>query len=44
MKRKAESEEERDDGSTLGALLPAKASPASESPKAMEEKNSVGGE
>ncbi|KAM7335445.1 polyhomeotic-like protein 1 isoform X5 [Alexandromys fortis] len=42
VKRKAESEEERDDGSTLGALLPAKASPASESPKAMEEKNSVG--
>ncbi|XP_075838981.1 polyhomeotic-like protein 1 isoform X5 [Microtus pennsylvanicus] len=42
VKRKAESEEERDDGSTLGSLLPAKASPASESPKVMEEKNSVG--
>nr|XP_048300266.1 polyhomeotic-like protein 1 isoform X5 [Myodes glareolus] len=42
VKRKAESEEERDDGSTLGSLLPAKASPASESPKVVEEKNSVG--
>ncbi|KAH0521178.1 Polyhomeotic-like protein 1 [Microtus ochrogaster] len=41
VKRKAESEEERDDGSTLGSLLPAKASAASESPKVMEE-NSVG--
>lgn len=42
VKRKAESEEERDDGSTLGSVLPAKASPASESPKVLEEKNSVG--
>ncbi|ERE67118.1 polyhomeotic-like protein 1 [Cricetulus griseus] len=42
VKRKAESEEERDDSSTLGSMLPAKASPASESPKVMEEKNNVG--
>ncbi|XP_032710824.1 polyhomeotic-like protein 1 isoform X7 [Lontra canadensis] len=42
VKRKAESEEERDDVSTLGSVLPAKASPVAESPKAMEEKSSLG--
>ncbi|XP_025786695.1 polyhomeotic-like protein 1 [Puma concolor] len=42
VKRKAESEEERDDVSTLGSMLPAKASPAAESPKALEEKSSLG--
>ncbi|XP_072655206.1 polyhomeotic-like protein 1 isoform X5 [Canis lupus baileyi] len=42
VKRKAESEEERDDVSTLGSMLPAKVSPVAESPKAMEEKNSLG--
>lgn len=44
VKRKAESEEERDDVSTLGSMLPAKASPVAETPKAMEEKSSFGGE
>ncbi|VTJ61742.1 Hypothetical predicted protein [Marmota monax] len=42
VKRKAESEEERDDISTLGSILPAKASPAAEIPKVMEEKSSLG--
>ncbi|XP_070127084.1 polyhomeotic-like protein 1 isoform X6 [Equus caballus] len=42
VKRKAESEEERDDVSTLGSMLPAKASPVAESPKVMEEKSSLG--
>ncbi|XP_016050049.1 polyhomeotic-like protein 1 isoform X2 [Erinaceus europaeus] len=42
VKRKAESEEERDDVSTLGSMLPAKASPVAESPKIMEEKSSLG--
>ncbi|KAM8776865.1 polyhomeotic-like protein 1 isoform 1-T1 [Rhynchonycteris naso] len=42
VKRKAEAEEERDDVSTLSTMLPAKASPAAESPKAMEEKSSLG--
>ncbi|XP_066119777.1 polyhomeotic-like protein 1 isoform X1 [Saccopteryx bilineata] len=42
VKRKAESEEERDDVSTLSTMLPAKASPAAESPKGMEEKSSLG--
>lgn len=44
MKRKAEAEEERDDLSTLASVLPTKASPAAESPKVTEEKNSLGGE
>uniref|UniRef100_G3T5Y3 Polyhomeotic homolog 1 n=1 Tax=Loxodonta africana TaxID=9785 RepID=G3T5Y3_LOXAF len=42
VKRKAESEEEREDVSALGSMLPAKASPVAESPKAMEEKSSLG--
>ncbi|XP_022433239.1 polyhomeotic-like protein 1 isoform X5 [Delphinapterus leucas] len=42
VKRKAESEEERDDISTLSSVLPAKASPVVESPKAMEEKGGLG--
>ncbi|XP_048360744.1 polyhomeotic-like protein 1 isoform X1 [Sphaerodactylus townsendi] len=44
VKRKAESEEERDEPSVLPALLPAKSSPAAESPKVMEEKSGLGGE
>uniref|UniRef100_A0A452QZ12 Polyhomeotic homolog 1 n=1 Tax=Ursus americanus TaxID=9643 RepID=A0A452QZ12_URSAM len=42
VKRKAESEEERDDVATLGSMLPATASPVADSPKAMEEKSSLG--
>ncbi|MBV94708.1 Polyhomeotic-like protein 1, partial [Eschrichtius robustus] len=42
VKRKAESEEERDDISTLSSVLPVKASPVVESPKAMEEKGGLG--
>ncbi|XP_043736829.1 polyhomeotic-like protein 1 isoform X4 [Cervus elaphus] len=42
VKRKAESEEERDDVSTLSSMIPAKTSPVVESPKAMEEKGSLG--
>lgn len=42
VKRKAESEEERDDGPTLGSMLPAKASPAAESPKILEERSGCG--
>ncbi|XP_014442584.1 polyhomeotic-like protein 1 isoform X3 [Tupaia chinensis] len=42
VKRKAESEEERDDVSTLGSVLAAKASPVAESPKVLEEKSSLG--
>ena len=44
VKRKAESEEERDDVSTLSSMIPAKTSPVVESPKAMEEKGGLGGE
>lgn len=44
MKRKAECEEERDEVSALSSMLPAKASPAAESPKVMEEKTSLAGE
>ncbi|XP_058511691.1 polyhomeotic-like protein 1 isoform X4 [Ochotona princeps] len=42
VKRKAESEEDRDDVSTLGLGLPPKASPAAESPQVLEEKSSLG--
>ncbi|XP_036037282.1 polyhomeotic-like protein 1 isoform X2 [Onychomys torridus] len=42
VKRKAECEEERGDSPTPGSMLPVRASPASENPKVMEEKNSVG--
>lgn len=38
------SEEEREDLSALGSVLPTKASPAAESPKVIEEKNSLVGE
>ncbi|XP_045146446.1 polyhomeotic-like protein 1 isoform X2 [Echinops telfairi] len=41
VKRKAESEEEREDVSTLVSMLPAKASPVAESPKALEENSLV---
>ncbi|XP_054858787.1 polyhomeotic-like protein 1 isoform X2 [Eublepharis macularius] len=44
VKRKAESEEERDDPSMLSSLLPAKSSPVAESPKVTEEKSGLGGE
>lgn len=44
VKRKAESEEERDEVSTLSSIIPAKTSPVVESPKAMEEKGGLGGE
>ncbi|XP_055250572.1 polyhomeotic-like protein 1 isoform X4 [Moschus berezovskii] len=42
VKRKAESEEERDDVSTLSSMIPTKTSPVVESPKAMEEKGGLG--
>lgn len=44
LKRKAESEEERDDVATLSSVLPSKTSPAVESPEALEEKGGLGGE
>ncbi|XP_033028639.1 polyhomeotic-like protein 1 isoform X8 [Lacerta agilis] len=44
VKRKAESEEERDDSSAPPSLLPAKSSPVAESPKATEDKGGLGGE
>ncbi|XP_077777228.1 polyhomeotic-like protein 1 isoform X6 [Podarcis muralis] len=44
VKRKAESEEERDDASAPPSLLPAKSSPVAESPKATEDKGGLGGE
>ncbi|XP_054997425.1 polyhomeotic-like protein 1 isoform X4 [Sorex araneus] len=42
VKRKAETEEERDDGPALGSLLPAKVSPVAESPKILEERGGFG--
>ncbi|XP_053228087.1 polyhomeotic-like protein 1 isoform X6 [Podarcis raffonei] len=42
VKRKAESEEERDDSSAPPSLLPAKSSPVAESPKATEDKGGLG--
>ncbi|XP_060092765.1 polyhomeotic-like protein 1 isoform X1 [Heteronotia binoei] len=44
VKRKAESEEERDEPNALPSLLPAKSSPVAESPKVTEEKSGLGGE
>nr|XP_034996520.1 polyhomeotic-like protein 1 isoform X1 [Zootoca vivipara]XP_034996521.1 polyhomeotic-like protein 1 isoform X1 [Zootoca vivipara] len=44
VKRKAESEEERDDSSAPPSLLPAKSSPVAESPKGTEDKGGLGGE
>nr|XP_056704101.1 polyhomeotic-like protein 1 [Euleptes europaea] len=44
VKRKAESEEERDEPGAPPSLLPAKSSPAAESPKVMEEKSGLGGD
>ncbi|KAL8202432.1 UNVERIFIED_CONTAM: Polyhomeotic-like protein 1 [Gekko kuhli] len=44
VKRKAESEEERDEPGALPSLLPAKSSPVAESPKGAEEKSGLGGE
>ncbi|XP_067392783.1 polyhomeotic-like protein 1 isoform X2 [Emydura macquarii macquarii] len=42
VKRKAESEEEKEELSSATALLPAKSSPVAESPKTMEEKSGSG--
>ncbi|XP_060092766.1 polyhomeotic-like protein 1 isoform X2 [Heteronotia binoei] len=42
VKRKAESEEERDEPNALPSLLPAKSSPVAESPKVTEEKSGLG--
>ncbi|XP_077202381.1 polyhomeotic-like protein 1 isoform X2 [Paroedura picta] len=44
VKRKAESEEEREDSHAMPTLLPAKSSPVAESPRGTEEKNGLGGE
>uniref|UniRef100_A0A4X2LGH9 Polyhomeotic homolog 1 n=1 Tax=Vombatus ursinus TaxID=29139 RepID=A0A4X2LGH9_VOMUR len=41
VKRKAESEEDREEASTINTMLPAKSSPIVESPKTMEEKGSL---
>ncbi|XP_074858431.1 polyhomeotic-like protein 1 isoform X2 [Carettochelys insculpta] len=42
VKRKAESEEEKEESPSATALLPAKSSPVAESPKTMEEKSGLG--
>lgn len=44
VKRKAESEEEKEESASVNALLPARSSPVTDSPKNMEEKNGLGGE
>lgn len=44
VKRKAESEEEKEESASVTALLPARSSPVTDSPKNMEEKNGFGGE
>ncbi|XP_015265284.1 PREDICTED: polyhomeotic-like protein 1 [Gekko japonicus] len=44
VKRKAESEEERDEPGALPSLLPTKSSPVAESPKGTDEKSGLGGE
>uniref|UniRef100_A0A5F8GZX6 Polyhomeotic homolog 1 n=1 Tax=Monodelphis domestica TaxID=13616 RepID=A0A5F8GZX6_MONDO len=41
VKRKAESEEDREESSTVNTMLPAKSSPIIENPKIMEEKGSL---
>ncbi|KAM6091095.1 polyhomeotic-like protein 1 isoform 3-T3 [Theristicus caerulescens] len=42
VKRKAESEEEKEESSSVTALLPARSSPVTDSPKNMEEKSGLG--
>ncbi|KFP89496.1 PREDICTED: polyhomeotic-like protein 1 [Apaloderma vittatum] len=42
VKRKAESEEEKEESPNVTALLPARSSPVTESPKNMEEKSGLG--
>ncbi|KAM9204658.1 polyhomeotic-like protein 1 isoform 9-T9 [Mergus octosetaceus] len=42
VKRKAESEEEKEESASVTALLPARSSPVTDSPKNMEEKNGLG--
>ncbi|XP_027305679.1 polyhomeotic-like protein 1 isoform X1 [Anas platyrhynchos] len=42
VKRKAESEEEKEESASVTALLPARSSPVTDSPKNMEEKNGFG--
>uniref|UniRef100_A0A8C0EKK0 Polyhomeotic homolog 1 n=1 Tax=Bubo bubo TaxID=30461 RepID=A0A8C0EKK0_BUBBB len=44
VKRKAESEEEKEESPGVTALLPARSSPVTDSPKNMEEKSGLGGE
>lgn len=44
VKRKAESEEEKEESPSVTALLPARSSPVTDSPKNMEEKSALGGE
>lgn len=44
VKRKAESEEEKEESSSVPALLPARTSPVTDIPKTMEEKSGLGGE
>lgn len=44
IKRKAESEEEKEVSASVTALMPARSSPVTDSPKNMEEKNGLGGE
>ncbi|NXK53029.1 PHC1 protein, partial [Chauna torquata] len=42
VKRKAESEEEKEESASVTALLPTRSSPVTDSPKNMEEKNGLG--
>ncbi|KFR13345.1 Polyhomeotic-like 1 [Opisthocomus hoazin] len=42
VKRKAESEEEKEESPSIAALLPARSSPVTDSPKNMEEKSGLG--
>lgn len=44
VKRKADSEEEKEESPSATALLPAKSSPVADSPKNIEEKSGLGGE
>lgn len=44
VKRKAESEEEKEESPSVTAVLPARSSPVTDSPKNMEEKSGLGGE
>ncbi|XP_013811682.1 polyhomeotic-like protein 1 isoform X2 [Apteryx mantelli] len=43
VKRKAESEEEKEESPSVNAVLPARSSPVTDSPKNMEEKSGLGG-